>query len=156
MSELTTVVYRRRPLFDASAENLLVFTVLRFLGCPTQLLGEINILYPEQSQVGVSVQRFGANNLLSGKQTFFQRKADTGIQRPTFLEKLLLYKRKEVRFFQKSIVTATGLSVWFIGRLPFHRLVAENRTGVQGHCTTPDFVTNCVGRTTNSPGDAIG
>ena len=38
-------------------------------------------------------------DLVSGKQAFFQSAADTGIQRPSVFEELLLNKRDEIDFF---------------------------------------------------------
>ena len=95
-------------------------------------------------------------DLVSGKQAFFQSAADTGIQRPSVFEELLLNKRAEIGFLEEIVVSAAHLAVLLVGGLSGGGFAAKNISFIQCHCSALDLVADGVRRTADLPGDPVG
>lgn len=80
VSELTAVIHGCRTFLDAPVKDPLVFTVLRLFGRSAKFLREIDIFDSEKAGSGVAVKCFGTDDLVSGKEPFFQSATDTSIQ----------------------------------------------------------------------------
>ncbi len=85
----------------------------------------------EQPEIRVAVKRLCVNDLISGKQTFLQSVADTGIQRPPVFEELSLNKREEIGFLEKLVVPAAHLAVFLISGLSGGGFIGEDVSFVQ-------------------------
>lgn len=104
MPELAAVICFRRSFFDAASKNSLVFASWFPFGRAPKLFGKIDVLDTKESEVNITIECLGTDNLPPEKQTFFQCIADASIRRPSVFEELLLNKRDEIGFFEEIAV----------------------------------------------------
>ncbi len=137
VSELFSGIYNIGTLLNTIAEFSLVFPIFRRFSLSRELLGQINILDFEQSQIDIVIQRFSAYHFFISIQSVGFCVAYGCIQRPSLIKKLIFNISEKFRCFKATVIAATVLAMFKVYFLAFVSLISDYLAVVKIYRTTP-------------------